>query len=433
MPTTKYIHAKSAPVNNQQKQYAQFEIKRAKNLNKSRYIKRQAHRNAFPVYPELSHHAKWMCIILAMTVIGSMASDVAAHTQHAVNTPNLQPKRVSYSFSNSNHKVNATEPSYFKHTNSSIRHSRSVSISQSSMPSLASRVTEEIPIAHQNQDLGYALSDYTYRDIAPSNSTERFFKQQVIQSVKLTRHNIGNVKIADFWGEGRILDRELITGFPDAYNINHQHQKISNGVHRGDRIPNRIPTVNYENVDIAKFVANDTFQYVTLMGAPVTPAAAKEMYRIVRKNNASRILLYAAKDDYICEMQVASQKDFIHMQYSSQYVTNLESKLQVPSLRPISPMVPINQVMNDFKKMLKTHNVESAAKILRDLERYSSAGYTRTNQIVRETKLYINEYANQAELTEAIIKQAGREQAEKITNLFFGPDREVSLRRNGYN
>ena len=61
----------------------------------------------------------------------------------------------------------------------------------------------------------------------------------------------------------------LITGFPKAYNVNHQFQLVSSGADIGKKIPNRIPTINYEAVSVEKYVSDysdSTFDIITLMG-----------------------------------------------------------------------------------------------------------------------------------------------------------------------
>ena len=62
----------------------------------------------------------------------------------------------------------------------------------------------------------------------------------------------------------------LITGFPKAYNVNHQFQLVSSGADIGKKIPNRIPTINYEAVSVEKYVSDSTFDIITLMGAPIS-------------------------------------------------------------------------------------------------------------------------------------------------------------------
>jgi hypothetical protein len=91
--------------------------------------------------------------------------------------------------------------------------------------------------------------------------------------------------LLDVWGEGRITDEGLVTGFNEALNLNHRNQRISNGPDKGKPIPNLFPVDDYEN---PKF-PDDTFQYITLMGAPISVGTAKGMCRVL---NASQGYIY---------------------------------------------------------------------------------------------------------------------------------------------
>jgi hypothetical protein len=127
-----------------------------------------------------------------------------------------------------------------------------------------------------------------------------------------------SIRILDFWGEGRILDPELnlITGFrsEDAYNVNWIHKQVSNGANIGKVIPNLIPTQSYENVDISEYVPDSSFQYVTVMGAPVIDAVAKEIYRVIKKDASSRIILYGPYLDIkeYLDIILENSPDFIY-------------------------------------------------------------------------------------------------------------------------
>jgi hypothetical protein len=200
------------------------------------------------------------------------------------------------------------------------------------------------------------------------------------------------IKIADFWGEGRIIKGNLITGFENSYNINFKDQRISNGINRGEVIPFLIPTESYEDVDVAKFIADDTFLYVTSMGAPIIPAAAKEMYRIIKKDDLSRIVLYNNKPDAVKEVQVASQDDFIYMSFSEQYTKNLDTELTTPTMRPINIIVPIAKVMQDLKESISNNDVESITNILKDLQVYCNAEYSQKNNITSQVEFLINHH-----------------------------------------
>lgn len=103
-------------------------------------------------------------------------------------------------------------------------------------------------------------------------------------------------RILDFWGEGRIDDGDLTTGFPNAYNVNHQFQLVSNGADRGKKIPNRIPTTDYESVSVAKYVPDASFDIITLMGAPIINTTATEIGRIISRNADSLVVIYGVSE-----------------------------------------------------------------------------------------------------------------------------------------
>lgn len=214
-------------------------------------------------------------------------------------------------------------------------------------------------------------SSFTYDDIHAGE----------VEVTQLNKFNIDRVTILDFWGEGRIVEGDLVTGFPNAYNVNHQHQKISNGHKQGKPIPNLIPTMDYEDTSIERFVTAETFQYVTVMGAPVTKDTAEEMHRVAEKSDEARILFYGSGSTHIQRIQEAAQDDFIYMQHSVQYAERLDSALRAVSIRPINPMVPIRQVLRDLNIHIQMRDLTSAESILRDLHQYCSQGYSQTASI----------------------------------------------------
>jgi hypothetical protein len=68
----------------------------------------------------------------------------------------------------------------------------------------------------------------------------------------------------------------MIRGFPNAYNLNHQYQIVSNGgpLQKGHKIPNRIPVQDYDCTGIERYISPDTFNTVTVMDAPIFEKAA---------------------------------------------------------------------------------------------------------------------------------------------------------------
>lgn len=81
-------------------------------------------------------------------------------------------------------------------------------------------------------DLHYAYSDKEYSGMTPVTPLE------------------SSVELVDFGGEGyceTIVEKlRIVTGFKTSYNINQQYKTVGNGINTGRKIPNRIPTINYD-------------------------------------------------------------------------------------------------------------------------------------------------------------------------------------------
>lgn len=105
------------------------------------------------------------------------------------------------------------------------------------------------------------------------------------------------INLIDFYGEGRIVDLSLVSGFKEAYNINHQYQLVSNGADQGHRIPNRIPVPDYNgDLQLSRYVISDRVSNITLMGAPIQLNTAQEMARMIRKDGYGKIIIYGFSD-----------------------------------------------------------------------------------------------------------------------------------------
>ncbi|GFI19449.1 hypothetical protein IMSAGC009_04630 [Lachnospiraceae bacterium] len=103
-------------------------------------------------------------------------------------------------------------------------------------------------------------------------------------------------RLFDFWGEGYIQTNSgFVTGFRNAYNINHQYQLVSNGPNKYRKIPNRIPVEHYEGYNLKRYISNGAAHYVTLMGAPLTVETGKEIARILNKEDG--VFLYFSSDE----------------------------------------------------------------------------------------------------------------------------------------
>ncbi|KAG6455169.1 microvitellogenin-like [Manduca sexta] len=89
------------------------------------------------------------------------------------------------------------------------------------------------------------------------------------------------VEHVDYWGEGWIKTDLGISGFPKCYNVNCQYQCVSNGPDKGCKIPNRIPVFDENSCDTSNYIKNHSIKLVTLMGAPIIEACARDIARIV--------------------------------------------------------------------------------------------------------------------------------------------------------
>ncbi|MCT2563678.1 M43 family zinc metalloprotease [Chryseobacterium herbae] len=128
-----------------------------------------------------------------------------------------------------------------------------------------------------NINLAYAYSDQEYSDGAVTSipGTSSF------------------INIIDFYGEGRIVTGNTVSGFKSAYNINHQYQLVSKGPDAQKKIPNRIPVSAYNgNLNLAKYVTSDKVNNITLMGSSIQQNTAEEIARMIRKDGLGKIIIY---------------------------------------------------------------------------------------------------------------------------------------------
>lgn len=127
----------------------------------------------------------------------------------------------------------------------------------------------------------------------------------------------------DFWGEGYIqTNRGFITGFRNAYNINHQYQLVSNGPNKHRKIPNRIPVKHYEGYNLKGYIYDGAAHYVTLMGAPLTVETGKEIARILNKEDG--VFLYFSSDD---KEELLSLKNKINLGFEKEGFCFLDKEL----------------------------------------------------------------------------------------------------------
>lgn len=95
----------------------------------------------------------------------------------------------------------------------------------------------------------------------------------------------------DYWGEGRIYEKEGSSGFVNCYNVNHQYQLVSNGPDRDKKIPNRIPVISYTNCNTSGYIKDNSVKLVTLMGAPINKSCAEDIARMVNSHEG-KVVVY---------------------------------------------------------------------------------------------------------------------------------------------
>ncbi|MGO9606386.1 MAG: hypothetical protein ACLQAT_23850 [Candidatus Binataceae bacterium] len=142
------------------------------------------------------------------------------------------------------------------------------------------------------------------------------------------------IDILDFWGEGRTVVGNLVTGFPSAYNINHQYKKVSNGSDKGRKIPNRIPTVSFENVSVVNsYLPHGIANNVTLMGSPIIKASAEEIAKLVNPNNG-RVVIYGIQrsDPMIAILETELNGDSLYYHPHEVLPSPLDSITLTPAL-----------------------------------------------------------------------------------------------------
>lgn len=209
-----------------------------------------------------------------------------------------------------------------------------------------------------NLDLEFPYSEYPRK--------ERY----EYHSVQLPRPP--SKQILDFWGEGRITADGIITGFPGAYNVNHQFQLVSNGADAGRKIPNRIPTIDYQTVSVEKYVSDGTFDIITLMGSPITNPTAVEIARIISGNSNSQVVIYGIeeRDEDITNLKRAldAKKMMILADYSLPHPLD---EIKTPPPFEALAFRQLNSVVSQAKSNFISEKISSCAKILCSLQRSS--------------------------------------------------------------
>ena len=211
------------------------------------------------------------------------------------------------------------------------------------------------PNYNGNLDLEFPYSEY------PRNQPYEY------HSVQLERPS--SKQILDFWGEGRCASDGIISGFPGAYNVNHQFQLVSNGADRGKKIPNRIPTIDYKTTSVEKYVPDGTFDIITLMSAPIFNATAVEIARIISGDLHSHVVTYGLSEsnEYITELK--RELDAKKLIILADYI--LPPPLDEITLEPALAFRPLKYVVSQARSKFINEETSSCANILCSLQRSS--------------------------------------------------------------
>lgn len=175
------------------------------------------------------------------------------------------------------------------------------------------------------------------------------------------RYKLKDVKLIDFWGEGYIEDESMnvITGFREAYNINHQYQLVSNGPNKDRKIPNRIPVKCYDGYNLKPYINDSAAQYVTLMGAPLTDETYREISRILRKKDG--IFIFFSSDS---EAELLNKKNRANQIFGEKHFFLLDKNVYKKIDRGLEYghiSIPIGFVYMAADKILQYIKSDSAA------------------------------------------------------------------------
>ncbi|XP_021189097.3 microvitellogenin [Helicoverpa armigera] len=105
------------------------------------------------------------------------------------------------------------------------------------------------------------------------------------------------IQHVDYWGEGRIVSEDGITGFTNCYNVHHQYHVVSGGADRDSKIPNRIPVASCSECDTSAYIRDNSVITVTVTDASrINTSCAKDIARIVN-NDLGKVVVYGSQSN----------------------------------------------------------------------------------------------------------------------------------------
>uniref|UniRef100_A0A2A4K904 Uncharacterized protein n=1 Tax=Heliothis virescens TaxID=7102 RepID=A0A2A4K904_HELVI len=115
--------------------------------------------------------------------------------------------------------------------------------------------------------------------------------------VKIPDASNNHIEHVDYWGEGRIVSADGITGFTNCYNVHHQYHLVSSGTNRDTKIPNRVPVASYTDCDTSTYIKDNSVTTVTVTDASrINPSCANDIARIINAD-IGRIVVYGSQAD----------------------------------------------------------------------------------------------------------------------------------------
>ncbi|TNV73528.1 hypothetical protein FGO68_gene11432 [Halteria grandinella] len=168
---------------------------------------------------------------------------------------------------------------------------------------------------------------------------------KVQEIVPLTRNQLSDTDILDFWGEGKILlshlKPQISYGFENCYNLNHQYQVVTEGFQTGYKIPNRIPVKDFDCTGIDKYIADGSFNIITHMRYPITESSAKAISRIIRKDTGL-IVLYNPSENEEAMIKVELRKiGFINYQNINWPGEVVKGQISIGNMKAFVPASPL--------------------------------------------------------------------------------------------
>ncbi|KAJ8709233.1 hypothetical protein PYW07_009059 [Mythimna separata] len=215
----------------------------------------------------------------------------------------------------------------------------------------------------------------TNRDKTYPYSECPFLGEYYLVAIPTSLSNL--VEHVDYWGEGRIVHQNGVSGFTNCYNVNHTYQLVSNGPDKGRKIPNRIPVVSYTNCDTSGYIKNNSVKTITIMGAPINSSCAADIARMVHPDQG-KVIAYGfqtnSADIKNLVMHLKMKDLFLYSNYTLpkelQGVSMFDHHLAFLNLSMLKEELHKNVIEADFDiavELAKTMDTESGSEAIIDV------------------------------------------------------------------